>query len=68
MRKGSEVENMLLAEYDYKTDIAVQREEAYEEGCKKIVLSLAKNGMSIQNIASNTGIEERKIRRWLTEN
>ena len=32
MRRGSEVENMLLAEYDYETDIAVQREEAREEG------------------------------------
>ncbi|MCI7227733.1 Uncharacterised protein [uncultured Clostridium sp.] len=32
MRRGSEVENMLLAEYDYETDIAVQREEAHEEG------------------------------------
>ena len=32
MRRGSEVENMLLAEYDYDTDIAVQREEAHEEG------------------------------------
>ena len=27
-RKASEVINMLLAEYDYETDIAVQREEA----------------------------------------
>ena len=32
MRRGSEVENMLLAEYDYETDVAVQREEAHEEG------------------------------------
>ncbi|EKC49417.1 hypothetical protein OBE_14649, partial [human gut metagenome] len=32
MRKGSEVVNMLLDEYDYETDIEVQREEAREEG------------------------------------
>ena len=31
-KKGSEVVNMLIAEYDYETDIEVQREEAYEEG------------------------------------
>lgn len=31
-KKGSEVINMLVAEYDYEMDIAVQREEAYEEG------------------------------------
>ena len=31
-RKGSEVVNMLTAEYDYETDIEVQRGEAYDEG------------------------------------
>lgn len=31
-RKGSEVVNMLQAEYDYEMDVAVQREEAREEG------------------------------------
>lgn len=31
-RKGSEVLNMLIAEYDYDLDIEVQREEAYEDG------------------------------------
>ena len=35
MRRGSRVENMLLAEYDYETDIAVQREETWEEGMEK---------------------------------
>ena len=35
MRKGSEVVNMLLDEYDYETDIEVQREEAREEGRKQ---------------------------------
>ena len=35
MRRGSVVENMLLAEYDYETDIAVHREEAWEEGMEK---------------------------------
>ena len=31
-RKGGEVINMLLDEYDYETDIEVQREEAREQG------------------------------------
>ena len=31
-RKGSEVVNMLTAEYDYETDIEVQRGEAYDAG------------------------------------
>ena len=34
-RKGSEVVNMLMAEYDYDMDIAVQREEAAEEAEKR---------------------------------
>lgn len=32
IREGSEVLNMLIAEYDYDTDIAVQREEAFADG------------------------------------
>ena len=31
-KNSKEVRNMLVAEYDYKTDIEVQREEAREEG------------------------------------
>ncbi len=34
-RKGSEVVNMLTAEYDYDMDIEVQREEAFENGVKQ---------------------------------
>ena len=34
-RKSTEVENMLLTEYDYATDIAVQRQEAYEDGMEQ---------------------------------
>ena len=31
-RKSTEVQNMLLAEYDYDRDIAVQRREAFDDG------------------------------------
>ena len=34
-KKGSEVINMLIAEYDYDMDIEVQREEAYIEGLSR---------------------------------
>ena len=34
-RKSTEVQNMLLMEYDYATDIEVQREEAFEKGVNK---------------------------------
>lgn len=33
-KKGSEVVNMLMSEYNYEDDIVEQREEAYEEGKK----------------------------------
>ena len=31
-RKSTEVQNMLLMEYDYDTDIEVQRKEAFDDG------------------------------------
>jgi predicted transposase/invertase (TIGR01784 family) len=62
-RKSTEVQNMLLAEYDYDTDIAVQRRESFEDGFsageergisiglsrgeKKAKLETAKNLLSI---------------------
>ena len=58
-KKGSEVVNMLIAEYDYDLNIEVQREEAYEEGQRdgqqkkireQVKKKLAK-GKSIETIA-----------------
>lgn len=62
-KKGSEVVNMLIAEYDYDLDVEVQREEAYaagkedgrQEGQKEILQELVKRklekGKSIDIIA-----------------
>ena len=33
---------MLMSEYDYETDIAVQRQEAAEEACEKMESSYEK--------------------------
>ena len=67
-RKSREVINMLIAEYDYDTDIAVQREEAgraafdegLAEGSRQKALETAKNllqfGLSVQKIAQATGL------------
>ena len=71
-RKSTEVENMLLTEYDYDTDIAVQRQEAYEDGVEKGIsqgiqqgsqqkaIETAKNflneGLSVELIARCTGL------------
>ena len=63
---------MLMTEYDYDTDIAVQREEAYEDGLTKGLqqgisqgayekaVETAKNflsmGLSIEQISRGTGL------------
>ena len=63
---------MLLTEYDYDTDIAVQRQEAYEDGVEKGIsqgiqqgaqqakIETAKNmltfGDSIEKISQVTGL------------
>ena len=77
MRKSREVINMLLAEYDYDMDIAVQRAEEREialaegeargrsEGSRQKALETAKNllqlGLSIENIAQATGLSKAEV-------
>ena len=46
-RKSTEVENILLTEYDYDTDIAVQRQEAYEDGAQQKAIETAKNALNM---------------------
>ena len=68
-RKSREVMNMLIAEYDYDTDIAVQREEeretAFADGSRQRALEDAGNlkrlGVSIEIIAQATGLSEAEI-------
>ncbi|MBQ1983907.1 MAG: hypothetical protein II232_04680, partial [Spirochaetaceae bacterium] len=64
-RKSTEVQNMLLMEYDYATDIEVQREEAFEKGLSQgeyqAKIETAKNmllyGDSVEkNIKSNISL------------
>ena len=59
-RKSTEVENMLLTEYDYDTDIAVQRQEAYEDGAQQKAIETAKNmlkeGLSVEQISRCTSL------------
>ena len=63
-RKATEVRNMILTEYDYDTDIAVQREEAYEEGISKGAeqtrIETAKkmlcDRLSVESVAKYTGL------------
>jgi predicted transposase/invertase (TIGR01784 family) len=76
-RKSTEVQNMLLAEYDYDTDIAVQRREAFDDGLSQgrnegisIGLSQAKietaknaltMNLSIEQVATLTGLSVEEI-------
>jgi len=72
-RKAREVINMLIAEYDYDTDIAVQREEAgkiafaqgISQGSRQKALETAKNllqfGLSVENIAKATGLSQKEV-------
>ena len=76
-RKSSEVINMLLAEYDYDTDIAVQRAEereiAYTEGKslglaegalqtkRKTAMKLLQFGLSAEDIAQATDLSKEEV-------
>ena len=76
-RKSTEVQNMLLTEYDYDTDIAVQRRESFEdgfsageergrnEGAQQAKLETAKNALtmklSIEQVATLTGLSVEEI-------
>ncbi|MBP3449336.1 MAG: hypothetical protein J6K22_02620, partial [Spirochaetaceae bacterium] len=64
-RKSTEVENMLLTEYDYDTDIAVQRQEAYEDGAQQKAIETAKNALKmdlpIKQISTLTGLSIEEI-------
>ena len=64
---------MLVAEYDYDTDIAVQRAEAgkiafaqgISQGSRQAKLETARNllrfGLSVENIAQATGLTKAEV-------
>ena len=65
---------MLLTEYDYDTDIAVQRQEAYEDGMEQGItqgsqqkaIETAKNALNmnlpIEQIATLTGLSIEEVK------
>ena len=70
---------MILTEYDYDTDIAVQREEAYEEGLNKGInqgaeqtrietaKKMLENCLSKEIIANCTGLSIEQVEKLATE-
>ena len=57
---------MLLTEYDYDTDIAVQRQEAQEDDSQQAKIETAKNmlkdNLDIQTILKYTGLSIEEIK------
>ena len=78
-RKSREVMNMLIAEYDYDTDIAVQREESLRIGIQQGIAQgfsdgshqakletariLKRLGDSVQKIMQATGLTKEEVER-----
>ena len=72
-RKSKEVLNMLIGEYDYDTDIAVQREESFDmglaegeaRGSRQAKLETAaafkRFGFDIDKIAEGTGLSREEV-------
>ena len=65
-RKSTEVQNMLLAEYDYETDIAVQRKEAFDDGIsigrnEGISLGAHEKAIETAKVLKSSGVEIKLI-------
>jgi len=72
-RKSTEVHNMLFGEYDYETDIRVQRREAFEDGlaegieqgAEQKAIETAKNALKnnipVEMVVKITGLTENKV-------
>ena len=61
---------MLCAKYDYKMDIAVKKEEAFQDGMEAKTLEAARsfysNGVSIEIIAKSLHMTEDQVRKIVT--
>ncbi len=71
-RKSREVINMLCAKYDYKMDIAVKQEEAFERGEEHKARENARNFLkmnvvSIEQIAQGTGLTVEEVQKIADE-
>jgi len=79
-RKSREVINMLCAKYDYKMDISVKQEEAYEDGlnagiekgARDKAIENAKNflkmkSITVEQIAQGTGLTQEEVQKLADE-
>ena len=58
---------MILTEYDYDTDIAVQREEAYEEAKIETAKNLLSENLPIEQVARCTGLSLEEVEKLAKE-
>ena len=73
-RKSREVINMLCAQYSYKMDIAVKKEEAFQDGlaegaqqkAEEAARSFYANGASIELIAKSLHMTENQVKEIVT--
>lgn len=61
IKNSTEVINMFLAEYDYETDVAVQREEAREECIIDTAKKMLALGLDTEIIQKSTGLTPEQI-------
>lgn len=70
-RKAREVINMLCAKYDYKMDIAVKKEEAFQDGQEAKAIEDAKsfyaNGVSVEIIAKALNMTQEQVLQIVTK-
>jgi len=74
-RKSREVINMLCAKYDYKMDIAVKKEEAFQDGVEagtqqkavEDARSFYANGASIELISKSLNMPVDKVRKIVAD-
>jgi hypothetical protein len=70
-RKSREVINMLSAKYNYKMDIAVKKEEAFQDGMEHKAIEDARNfyanGVSVEIIAKSLCMTEDQVRQIVNE-
>lgn len=60
-RKGTEVENMFIGEYDYDLDMQVKAEEAVERKAIEDATNALKLGLSTEQITAITSLPEEKV-------
>lgn len=60
-RNSTEVRNMLIGEYDYDTDIQVQRMEASEEAAENAARKILEDNMSAELVSKYTSLPLEKI-------